>query len=320
MGSRAVIGRRSSATLPRIRVACFGSRPWPCGFEHCSVQAKANGLGPRRAPSFAPTQRARRHRRCSGFWSNERAIVVAMRVAAIAVGMGLLACEQEVYLDDHVCAGGEGPATVRIDGVCIDSTEVTNDDYQAFLSDEPSTTSQPEECAWNDSFVPAGWPPATGTSEYPVGSVDWCDARAYCSWADKRLCGRVGGGAVDWGARSDRHENEWYRACSGAAASRYPYGSDFDAARCVVSGDSSAPAGSKASCEGGYAGLFDLIGNVWEWTDSCVNSDPVGAEEFQCDRRGGAFTVQPTDADCTAGELLRRNLQQPDTGFRCCSD
>ena len=94
-----------------------------------------------------------------------------------------------MYLDDGACEQGLGPPAVRVEGVCVDSTEVTNAHYQAFLEQMPSAAAGPDVCDWNDSFVPQGWPLATGTEDHPVGGVDWCDANAYCAWAGKRLCG-----------------------------------------------------------------------------------------------------------------------------------
>jgi formylglycine-generating enzyme required for sulfatase activity len=73
--------------------------------------------------------------------------------------------------------------------------------------------------------------------------------------------------------------------------------------------------GSYVDCEGGYAGLFDLAGNVEEWTDSCLGSD---GPSDQC----GVFGKDYGDSDPQCKDIWPRNrsLQAPNTGFRCCAD
>jgi len=81
----------------------------------------------------------------------------------------------------------------------IDRTEVSRAQYAKFLVSKGSDTSgQPPYCEWNKSYDPASsvraaWPPLD-TGDHPVSQVDWCDAYAYCKWAQKRLCGKIGGG------------------------------------------------------------------------------------------------------------------------------
>ena len=41
-------------------------------------------------------------------------------------------------------------------GYCIDSTEVTEGQYQAWLNTNPSTANQPSVCSWNTDFTPSG--------------------------------------------------------------------------------------------------------------------------------------------------------------------
>jgi formylglycine-generating enzyme required for sulfatase activity len=241
-----------------------------------------------------------------------------MRSAGIALLITSLGCEHRVYLDDEVCSGKGGPVGVRVEGTCIDSTEVTRGQYAVFLAEVKPTTLQDSNCTWNDSFVPDVWPMPTGTELYPVGGVDFCDATAFCHWAGKRLCGHVGGGAVYWRERDVASANEWYLACSARATTRYPYGDIFGPTPCAVSGEVQ-PVGSMPTCQGGYAGVFDMIGNVWEWTDSC-DSEADDPSQTLCDRRGGATTVMPQDFACEDGELLRRSARQDDIGIRCCSD
>jgi hypothetical protein len=53
------------------------------------------------------------------------------------------------------CPGTGGPTMVGLPlNYCIDSTEVTQGQYQNWLNTSPSTTGQISVCRWNTSFTP----------------------------------------------------------------------------------------------------------------------------------------------------------------------
>lgn len=215
------------------------------------------------------------------------------------------------------CPSGKGPAMVAVGSYCVDATEVTATHYAAFLTDKGSDTSgQPAECSWNTSFTPAYWPQ---TGDNPVVGVDWCDARAFCAWAGKRLCGKIGGGpnAVADLAKSDA--SQWFHACSRDASRTYPYGSTYSFNACQggdVKPSRIIAAGTKLGCEGGYIGLFDMSGNAEEWEDSC--SGTAGASDT-CRVRGGGIYDGSSALACAADRTLARNARNDHSGFRCCA-
>jgi formylglycine-generating enzyme len=205
-----------------------------------------------------------------------------------------------------------GAAMVRIDHrFCIDTTEVTREQYAAWLATHPSTAGQPKSCEWNTDFTPrCEWPPAD-KGAHPVVCVDWCDAKAYCHSIGKRLCGRAGGGANafnDWRAPS----SQWMTACQSTGVER-------DSARCNgwKSGARKALAMTRENRCVGPQGVRDLIGNVWEWEDSC-NADQ-GASDH-CRVRGGSFLSADEYLSCAQPGELPRDGSQEDVGFRCCAD
>jgi len=142
------------------------------------------------------------------------------------------------------------PRMVRIDSFCIDATEVIERDYGAFLTAKKGDTSgQHPACAANTSFQPEPTLfPKVPTG--PVRGVDWCDAHAYCAWAGKRLCGKIGGGTVPKLALDDPEVSQWYRACSKAGTRAFPYGNTYDPMACRTNQSGSVVAGSLAKCEG----------------------------------------------------------------------
>ncbi len=220
------------------------------------------------------------------------------------------------------CAGTGGPAGVRIGTYCIDSTEVTNRQYAVFLANQAAhMDSQPMVCAWNTSYVPAqDWPVAAGRDNWPVGYVDWCDARAFCQWAGKRMCGKIGGGANAFSDFDKPAQSQWYRACSRGGALRYPYGQDVDTQACNVPGsgiDHAVNVKELPGCQGGYDGIFDMVGNVEEWEDSC---DSTNGALDSCRSRGLSFGYGPMNEGCALEDSDVRNGTFPDLGIRCCSD
>jgi formylglycine-generating enzyme required for sulfatase activity len=220
-------------------------------------------------------------------------------------------------------------AVVSLGTWSIDETEVTNAQYAAFLAAKAGSTSgQPAYCAWNTSFAPAsGWPAAAAKCDFPVVQVDWCDARAYCAWAGKRLCGNPTGGptAFDGSNPISATTSQWYAACSVGGIGKYPYGDLWMSGICVDNAYDPSPAdattrvGTAAACHGvagAYASILDMVGNVREWEDDCDGTKDGGDN---CRVRGGAFNDPSDKATCLAANAVHRDTKADNIGFRCCS-
>ena len=226
-----------------------------------------------------------------------------------------------------------GPVLVRVgpatNSFCIDRTEVTYKQYGAFLEAGVDAATQAAECRWNTSFAPQ----SPGQDDFPVAGIDWCDAFAYCQWAGKYLCakavdgkrvGRVGPAEV-----GDYATHQWMIACS-AQKNRWPYGPDQDATACNV-GELDAGRAlavqSMPACEGAYPGVFDLVGNVWEWYDGpCVpdggaDGGDAAPQSDECWVKGGGYNRGGANIDCRVDGLgSTRDTRAAYIGFRCCSD
>jgi len=283
----------------------------------------------------------------AGCTDNEPAI--APDPAATPTGHQLDASPMDVRKPGQGCPEGlPGPVMAEVpapDGTtyCIDTTEVTQGQYFAFIEAKggdpagktlPDSIGQPPECKDNVSFGPpplahyddcSDWyPPAydpTGKRlANPVGCVDWCDAVAYCTWAGKRLCGRIGGGSSAPSELANAQTSQWYNACSQGGTTEYGYGNTYAEGACP--GNENPPVGEKtcAASEGAYSSIERLSGGLGEWEDACEIRDPAG--KF-CRIRGGCYLGAPdpviqTACDCEFLNGIR--VRSPSVGFRCCLD
>ena len=235
------------------------------------------------------------------------------------------------------CSGLPGPTMVQGEGFCVDSTEVSGAHYAEFMQDAPGLVgSQIPVCTWNTSFEPfyegvPQWPLPGDEMNLPVRYVDWCDAYAYCGWAGKRLCGRLGGGSVPYDQYADRAVSQWMQACTSNGNNAFPYGGTYDEFACNTEDNSAAhgyyytDVGTMLDCHGfgQYANVFDMSGNVLEWEDSCgppADGGPSPSEDL-CRLRGGSIFTGDYNSRCDWSEPGDpRNGTYPGVGFRCCKD
>jgi serine/threonine-protein kinase len=184
----------------------------------------------------------------------------------------------------------------------IDQTEVTNEDYAEFVKDadhKPPVT-------WKDGTYPPG------DGRKPVTGVNWDDAGAYARWAGKRL----------------PTEAEWEFAARGTTGNLYPWGNRWE------SDKANADGASRGLVEVGKTegkspfGIFDMVGNAWEWTADEFKPYPNGKMPPNLPKgelrvlRVGSFESSSQYATTTyrAGWLARGANTYDQTSFRCVKD
>lgn len=211
-----------------------------------------------------------------------------------------------------------GPPMVGVRDYCIDSTEVTNEQYEKFRAAmQDAGKPPPPRCVWNTDLSAQPWINPTQNNR-PAG-VDFCDAYMYCTWTGKHLCGGPKGGVLSAGGVNNPNQDLWFAACSGGGQTIYPYGNTYDSNLCageLKKGAGTVDVASLTQCVGGVNGLYDMSGNAWEWIDSCAGitaTDP-------CVTHGGDFTSPPAELQCDAGKKYPANAKDAFRGFRCCMD
>ena len=166
--------------------------------------------------------------------------------------------------------------------------------------------------------------------------IDWCDAFAYCAWAGKRLCGAIGGGPEPYRTTmNDVTKSQWYAACAGGQSMprKYPYGDSWQRGWCAdITKNAPQPVGTMPNCHGPpgtpQAAVFDMSGNVYEWTDNCM-ATATDPSLHTCLARGGFFRNEDgSDAGpfgwmtCEVGAQDNpqpRSHYDDHIGIRCCS-
>jgi formylglycine-generating enzyme required for sulfatase activity len=147
-------------------------------------------------------------------------------------------------------------------GYWMDRYEVTNESFAAFVADGGYTKESlwsVDGLAWLKGQNPPG---TTDTSlgdlaKDPVRCVTWYEAEAYAKWRGGHL----------------PSEAEWEYAARGPDSRMYPWGNDWDAARCnVLASTGPKPVGSYPNGTS-WVGAHDMAGNAMEWVQDWMGED-----------------------------------------------
>jgi len=157
---------------------------------------------------------------------------------------------------------------MRLNSFYIDEYPVTNAQFKEFMD---ATHYRPKDDlnflrGWSNGTFPKGW------EKRPVTWVSQEDARAYASWAGKRL----------------PHEWEWQYAAQGTDGRLYPWGNEWEASFVPLPDKSRTMRGPdpvESHSKGASSfGVMDMVGNVWQWTEEFVDDHTRAAI-----LRGGSY-------------------------------
>ncbi len=199
----------------------------------------------------------------------------------------------------------EQARTVQVDAFYMDTYEVTNAQFKAFVDANPNW--QKERIArrfhngnylrhWNGNNYPSG------AANHPVTYVSWHAAMAYAEWAGKRL----------------PTETEWeYAARGGAAGMNYPWGDAITNRQANYNNNVGGTTAVGRYAANGY-GLHDMAGNVWEWCmDEYGPSIPANGPRVL---RGGGWRNSAESLGVAVRSRAAPAITYDDLGFRCVRD
>lgn len=191
-------------------------------------------------------------------------------------------------------------------GYQIGKYPVTNRQYAVFVR----ATGHRHPRHWENGRIPSG------KGDHPVVWVSWSDAVAFCEWATRRA-----GHSIRLPT-----EAEWEKAARGPDGRRYPWGNRWLSRRCNTEEAEIGDTTPVDRYPGGVSpyGVWDMIGNVWEWTSSARKPYPYraddGRERMSSDDwhvlRGGAYWNSPAAARAASRSLSRHDDHWYENGFR----
>jgi formylglycine-generating enzyme required for sulfatase activity len=173
--------------------------------------------------------------------------------------------------------------------------EVTADDFRLFAA--RSSRRMPRQPEWY----------ADGT--HPVVNVTWDEAAAYCTWAGGRL----------------PTEAEWEHAARGGLDGKlFPWGDEFTGqanGRHTLKTELFDFTAPTATFPPNSFGLYDMAGNVWEWTSSVFTlthaAKPDAGYDLRTIKGGGWDNLIPRLRVSERAALSREGRHNLYVGFRC---
>jgi formylglycine-generating enzyme required for sulfatase activity len=192
-------------------------------------------------------------------------------------------------------------------------SQVTDDWLKNWLKERPPD--QRSEPKW--------WSEQSSYPNRPVMGVSWFEAIAYCRWLHAVILSAAKNLVPPGYCVRLPTEAEWEKAARAGDARRFPWGdAAWDENRANVENRV-----GRASAVGGFpagatpSGIYDLSGNVWEWTASLYRPYPYRPEDGRNDPeaegsrvvRGGSWGDVQMNARCA---VRNRNVPAAfDDGF-----
>lgn len=200
---------------------------------------------------------------------------------------------------------GYPPHRVRVPAFRLSRTEITFAQYDTFA--RATGRALPPDESW-------------GRGEQPVIHVNWTDIHAFIAWLNAGTGRRY----------RLPSEAEWEYAARGGTTTLYWWGDNVDHAivnnSVNVGGDAwefTAPVGHLPA---NPFGLYDVLGNVWEFVEDCRHPDYEGAPNDgrawlrgDCDSRvvrGGSWGSTSRGVQVAARGAASEHFSSMDLGFR----
>jgi formylglycine-generating enzyme len=186
----------------------------------------------------------------------------------------------------------EKPAhKVTVNGFYMDQTEVTQEDYERVMGNNPSLFKGCPEC--------------------PVEQVSWQDANDYCAKVNKRL----------------PTEAEWEYACRAGSLTKYYWGDTINGDYAWYSDNAERKTHPIGQKKPNRLGLYDMSGNVYEWCSDWFDENSYSKNPPQNKNvtheggsriiRGGSWNNNSDGLPCVPRGWDIPDAQNNNVGFRC---
>jgi formylglycine-generating enzyme required for sulfatase activity len=204
----------------------------------------------------------------------------------------------------------EGPQhTVKVRTFAIGKYDVTIEQFAIFLRQtgyQPAPCDRYLEMSWNSPGHGLAYPPFfTLPPLWPAICLNWTDAHAYVDWLNAKVRARTGRQRA--GPYRLPSEAEWEYAARGGTTGARWWGEEIGTENANCNGCGTKWNGRELAPAGTFGpnafGIYDVLGNVWQWVEDCWNESYVGAPtdgtawlNGDCDKRvmrGGAWSTLP---------------------------
>ncbi|MGL4609843.1 MAG: formylglycine-generating enzyme family protein [Trueperaceae bacterium] len=158
----------------------------------------------------------------------------------------------------------------------------------------------------------------SGNGHKPVVNVSWYDAVLFCNWLSHEAglseCYSLNGEHVIWDKAANGYrlptEAEWQYACQ-AGNKKYRYG-ELEAIA-WYRGNSSNALQEVGKKEPNAWGLYDMLGNIWEWCWDIYDEQVYGPYRVF---RGGGWAEEARGCGATCRRRSHPTFKIDDLGFR----
>ena len=161
------------------------------------------------------------------------------------------------------------------DPFCIDITEVTQAEYKKLTGKNPSYFKGPR---------------------HPVETVSWYQANNYCHNLNKRL-------PTEW---------EWEKAAKSRSVTKYFWGNKINSSFLWFADNAEFKTHPVALKIPNFYGLYDISGNVYEWTTSWDSNE----KKFKV-LRGGSWANRANSVRSAYRDRASPSEYGSEIGFRC---
>jgi len=221
-----------------------------------------------------------------------------IREQPIPEGMALILLEDKLELGCNDGHPNETPLfRAKVKPFFIDILPVTCATFEQFLS------------SWTRSSY-------SRDDNAPATLVSWMMAKAFCRWRSEQE-------GLDPDTYRLPSEYEWEAAARGITGEQYPWGKNFDSDRCHCGYDKEVGTVPVKKHPPGRFGLYSMLGNAWEWTESPYQAHPFSTHNekgYGSDARvvkGGCWLTPEKECRASLRAAFSPNEARGNIGFRC---